>query len=92
MGIRVQAAPRVWKEGSSFLFFLCSCGHEQAANPGMPWCSACSTEYDSDGGSVTLRPGRRTARFAVAKALNATGGVRIGPIPRRVEWPPESES
>lgn len=40
----------------------------------MPWCCKCVVEYDVNRVSVTLRPDRKTERFAFAKALNASGG------------------
>ena len=61
-----------------FRYFTCSCGRRQAINETMPWCCKCVVEYDVNPASVRLRPERKTARYAFAKALNATGGVRLG--------------
>lgn len=61
-----------------FQFFTCSCGNHQAINEGMPWCSTCGVEYDVGDTAVVLRPDRKTPRFALAKALNLSGGMRIG--------------
>lgn len=44
----------------------------------MPWCCKCVVEYDVYRASVRLQPERKTERYAFAKALNATGGVRLG--------------
>jgi hypothetical protein len=61
-----------------FRYFICACGQHQAINATMPWCCKCVVEYDVNRASVTLRPERKTERFAFAKALNASGGVRLG--------------
>lgn len=67
-----------WKDIGQF--FTCSCGHEQAANELMPWCSVCGCEYDINTRTVTLQPERKTERYAWGKALNLSGGVRIGKV------------
>lgn len=61
-----------------FRIFLCECGLTQAVNATMPWCSQCFTEYSVGAKSVTLRPGRRTERYAWAKAIGRAGGAKIG--------------
>jgi hypothetical protein len=61
-----------------FRYFTCTCGQVQAINETMPWCCKCVVEYDVNRVSVTLRPDRKTPRFAFAKALNASGGMRLG--------------
>lgn len=58
--------------------FTCVCGQHQAVNETMPWCCKCVVEYKVNRLSVTLLPDRKTERFAFAKALNASGGVRLG--------------
>lgn len=68
---------KLYREGP-FLFFTCACGHYQAINPTMPWCSDCRVEYDIRSSEVILRPNRKTERFAFAKALNATSGLKFG--------------
>jgi hypothetical protein len=68
---------RTTREGP-FRYFTCACGQPQAVNEVMPWCCKCVVEYDVNQASVTLRPDRKTERFAFAKALNATGGMRLG--------------
>jgi hypothetical protein len=60
-----------------FLFFTCACGNGQAVNATMPWCAGCGVEYDIRQGSVILRPNRKTPRFALAKALNLSGGLAM---------------
>lgn len=67
-----------------FRYFTCTCGQQQAINKTMPWCSKCVVEYDINRASVTLRPERKTERYAFAKALNASGGMRLG-RPRNVK-------
>lgn len=61
-----------------FRYFTCACGQRQAVNETMPWCCKCVVEYNVNRVSVTLRPDRKTERFAFAKALNASGGMRLG--------------
>lgn len=61
-----------------FRYFTCTCGQHQAINETMPWCCKCVVEYDVNRATVTLRPDRKTERFAFAKALNASGGMRLG--------------
>lgn len=58
-------------------YFTCACGQRQAINETMPWCCKCVVEYSVNRLSVTLHPERKTERYAFAKALNATGGVRL---------------
>lgn len=65
------------------------CGHHQAINENMPWCAKCAVEYgerktyeDKYGtmsySYVVFDDKKKTERFAWAKALNLSGGVRIG--------------
>lgn len=63
------------------------CGEQTTENPTMPWCSnrACLVEYrrarpDPETGSprFAFDDRRKTARFALAKAVMAAGGVRVG--------------
>ncbi len=61
-------------------YFTCTCGQRQAINAVMPWCCKCVVEYDINRVSVTLRPDRKTERFAFAKALNASGGMQLGNV------------
>ena len=61
-----------------FRYFTCPCGQRQAVNETMPWCCKRVVEYDVNRASVRLRPERKTQRFAFAKAVNASGGLRIG--------------
>ena len=63
-----------------FRYFTCACGQRQAVNETMPWCCQCVVEYDVNAKTVRLRPERKTERFVFAKALNATGGVRLGTL------------
>lgn len=60
-----------------FRYFTCACGQRQAVNKTMPWCCKCVVEYAVNHASVRLCPERKTERYAFAKALNATGGVRL---------------
>lgn len=73
MNARIRTA-----QHGPFRYFTCSCGQHQAVNEVMPWCCKCVVEYDVNRVSVTLRPDRKTERFAFAKALNASGGMRLG--------------
>lgn len=51
---------------------------EQALNPAMPWCSTCGCEYRITERGATFDQALKTPRFAMGKALNLAGGVRIG--------------
>ena len=70
-----------------FRYFTCTCGQQQAVNATMPWCCKCVVEYDVRPAFVRLRPDRKTERFAFAKALNATGGVRLASAKTKKESP-----
>lgn len=62
------------------------CAYKTVENPVMPWCVNCRTEYYESKTSHPRTGGqrfifdtkRKTPRFAMGKALNACGGIRIG--------------
>jgi hypothetical protein len=62
------------------------CGATTVENPTMPWCASCQVEYyesrrpDPATGRrrFVFDSKRKTERFAWGKALNASGGMRIG--------------
>jgi len=67
------------------------CGARTVYNQAMPWCTACGVEYyvSRKDDPVTGRTRyvfdnkRKTQRFAFAKAVIASGGVRMGRVTRR---------
>jgi hypothetical protein len=59
---------------------FCTDGREQALNPAMPWCSTCGCEYRITSRGATFDQELKTPRFAMGKALNLAGGVRMGRV------------
>lgn len=79
---------RLTREGIGWYCTCPVCGHPQATNENMPWCSKCGTEYNPT--MLVFSNGRvrylyvvfdtelKTPKYAWGKALNRAGGVRIG--------------
>lgn len=70
-----------WKPGESHT--PCPfCGHLVTIllADNMPWCVGCRVEWyrSRDGERIIFDDRRKTERFALAKAMNAAGGVIIG--------------
>ena len=69
---------------NSALHVVCPfCGYEPTWDTEMTWCAGCYTEFtvghDKDGDlKVIFDTGQRTGRFALAKALAKSGGLRLG--------------
>jgi len=57
---------------------FCPGRREQAINEAMPWCSTCGCEYRVTPSGVTFDQALKTPRYALGKALNLSGGVRLG--------------
>ena len=53
---------------------------EIALNESMPWCASCGCEYRITPLGATFDPTQKTPRYALGKAFNAIGGVRIGKV------------
>lgn len=69
----------VWKGIGLFVACpFCPDRREQALNENMPWCSACGCEYRITPCGATFDQALRTPRYAWGKALNLSGGVRMG--------------
>ena len=51
---------------------------EQALNEAMPWCASCGCEYRITPCGATFDQALKTPRFALGKALNLAGGIKIG--------------
>lgn len=56
----------------------CPDRREQALNEAMPWCATCGYEYRITPCGATFDPSLKTPRYAMGKALNLAGGIRIG--------------
>lgn len=67
-----------------FRQYVCPfCKEFGVENPAMPWCSnpKCTVEYVIGRGrarTIVFDDQRSTPRFALGRALNRAGGVRIG--------------
>jgi hypothetical protein len=57
---------------------FCPDHREQALNDAMPWCSSCGCEYKITPRGATFDQSLKTPRYAMGKALNLAGGIRIG--------------
>jgi len=62
------------------------CEARTVVNENMPWCATCGTEYyhgrdDRKTGARrwVFDTKRKTPQYAWGKALNLSGGIRIGP-------------
>jgi hypothetical protein len=62
-------------------FVVCPfCQRQQALNEGMPWCATCGCEYRITPRGATFDQSLKTPRYAWGKALNLTGGARVGRV------------
>lgn len=69
----------VFKGIASFVVCpFCPDRREQALNACMPWCSTCGCEYRITPLGATFDQSLKSPRYAWGKALNLSGGVRIG--------------
>jgi hypothetical protein len=59
---------------------FCPDRREQAINEAMPWCSRCGCEYRVTARGATFDQSLKTPRYALSKALNLSGGMRIGKL------------
>jgi hypothetical protein len=50
----------------------------QALNETMPWCSTCGCEYRITDLGATFDQSLKTPRYAWGKAINLSGGMKIG--------------
>lgn len=77
------------REGIGWFCDCPICGHNFAVNETMPWCSKCGTEHGEQKTFedryatysyqyVTFDTEKKTPRYAWGKALNLSGGIRIG--------------
>jgi hypothetical protein len=57
---------------------FCPDRREQALNENMPWCATCGCEYRITPAGATFDQALKTPRCAWGKALNLSGGMRIG--------------
>lgn len=57
---------------------FCLDHRETALNESMPWCVACGCEYKITPRGATFDQALKTPRYAWGKALNLSGGMRIG--------------
>lgn len=68
-----------WKGIGQFAFCpYCPDRGEQALNEIMPWCSTCGCEYRITARGATFDQSLKTERYAWGKALNLSGGVKLG--------------
>lgn len=65
-----------------FRQYVCPfCDELGVENPAMPWCSnsKCTVEYViRRDGKIVFDDQRNTERYVLGRALNRSGGVRIG--------------
>jgi hypothetical protein len=74
----------VWKGIGRFVRCpFCPDRGEQALNEAMPWCSTCGCEYKITATGATFDQSLKTARFAWGKALNLSGGIRLGKVEKK---------
>lgn len=59
---------------------FCPDRREQALNEIMPWCSSCGCEYRITAQGATFDQSLKTPRYALGKAFNLSGGMRIGKV------------
>jgi len=57
---------------------FCSDRRQRALNELMPWCSTCGCEYRITACGATFDQALKTPRYAWGKALNLSGGVKLG--------------
>ena len=51
---------------------------DQALNATMPWCATCGCEYRITTLGATFDQALKTPRYAWGKAINLSGGMKIG--------------
>ena len=72
---------RAHKATDSRLHLVCPfCGFYVDWMTELRWCSGCFVEWFRDGENYVFDDQRKTPRFALAKALQRSGGASIGKI------------
>lgn len=52
----------------------------QALNETMPWCGRCGCEYRITDRGAIFDPSIKTPRYALGKAINLSGGMKLGKL------------